>query len=158
MIHDHLNSLTTQWLERYHPVLQEVFDWLRALPPDPPHGITQLRGEQLYVNVHGYDTLPVEQCAWESHRHTIDLQYCIDGGEMIDWVAGHPLNAAGEYNTDKDTQKWSGNAPGSIRLRMVPTAYVIFLPGELHRPKVEDGTHPAVRKLVVKIHQDLLDT
>jgi beta-galactosidase beta subunit len=34
---------------------------------------------------------------------------------------------------------------------MIPGTFVLFLPGELHRPKILDGQNADVRKLVFKI-------
>lgn len=147
----------TQWLLRWSPVLCDAFDWIRALPPNPALGITELRGNKMYVNVHGYDTLPTGKCKWESHRHTIDLQYCISGGEIIEWLHDVRLEPDGEYNAAKDTQKWSGMTTACAQLHMFPGAYAIFLPNELHRPKICDGVNANVLKLVVKIDAKLLD-
>ena len=156
MIHDSLNSATTTWLQQCYPALRDAFDWILALPSTPNDGITELRGSRMYVNIHGYHTLPASQCNWESHRHTADLQYCISGGEVIEWLPEVKLEPVGEYNPAKDTQKWIGGVALCTQLRMFPGAYAIFLPNELHRPKVGDGANPAVSKLVVKIHEELL--
>jgi biofilm protein TabA len=159
MIHDTLNTLTTEQLCEWSPVFREAFEWIRGLPECPPPGITELRGRSLYVNVHGYDTLPVGQCLWESHRHTIDLQYCIAGGEIIEWGSGSGLEAQGDYHAEKDTQKWRREPPEPCtQLQMFPGTYAIFLPNELHRPKIHDGVNDGVRKLVVKISAELLKT
>jgi YhcH/YjgK/YiaL family protein len=157
MIYDSLNSETTQWLRQCCPALREAFDWIRALPGAPSQGITELRGKQMYVNVHGYDTLSADQCNWESHRHTMDLQYCISGGEVIEWLPSVKLEPSDAYNAAKDTQKWRGKIVSRTQLSMFPGAYAIFLPNELHRPKVGDGINPNVYKLVVKIHEELLN-
>jgi YhcH/YjgK/YiaL family protein len=39
---------------------------------------------------------------------------------------------------------------------MIRGTFAIFLPNELHRPKVADGEASDVRKLVVKIRSSLL--
>jgi biofilm protein TabA len=157
MIFEHIASETTRMIERRVLVFREAFGWIRALPTDPIDGITKLRGDNMYVNIHGYSTLPINECRWESHRHTVDLQFCISGGEAIDWLPDVALQPDGEYNAAKDTQKWLSSVSPRVHLPMLPGAYAIFLPNELHRPKVADGSNSAVRKLVVKIHKDLVD-
>lgn len=152
MITGLLDSTTTRWLETKHPALQTAFDWLRAMPASPPDGITELDGPELYVNVHGYDTKPAEQCRWESHRHTIDIQYCIAGGEAIDWTHAGRLDSLNDYDATKEVEHWKGDdALIATRLKMLPGSYVLFVPNEPHRPKVYDGQHPSIRKLVFKI-------
>jgi len=151
MISDSLRSATSNWLEGRHPVMAAAFEWLRTMPADAPDGITELGGPDFYVNVHGYTTKPVEQCRWESHRRTVDVQYCIRGGELIQCTPVRALESLGDYVETKDVEHWrDGQLPATV-LRMNPERFVIFLPNELHRPQIFDGTHPDVRKLVVKI-------
>jgi YhcH/YjgK/YiaL family protein len=156
MVFEQINSPTATWLEGKHSVLREAFAWIRALPAHAPDGITELRGREVYVNVHGYDTLSATQRRWESHRQTIDVQYCISGGEVIDWLPAGALAPQNDYGADKDTEHWQSSATRPTQLVMTPGTFVLFLAGELHRPKLHDGTNAAVRKLVVKIHAPLL--
>lgn len=132
-----------------------AFDWLRRLPPDPEPGIRELRGPDLYVNIHGYETLPAAQCRYESHRRYVDLQYCIRGGETIDWQRTALLNPEGEFQSDKDVQFY---APGESHatLRMTGGHYAIFFPADGHRPKQADGRNREVFKLVIKVAHSLL--
>src|SRR3954468_24274867 len=98
MICDLLHSSTTTWLEAEYPALLAAFGWLRAMPANPAEGITELDGPEFYVNVHGYDTKPADQCRWESHRHTVDIQYCIAGGECIDWSQPGTMESLFDYD------------------------------------------------------------
>lgn len=163
MIHDSIQSPTTRFLCDTHPVFAKAFEWIRNMPENPKSGITELIGQQMYVNVHAYDTLPVNACAWESHTRTIDIQYCIAGGEIIDWLPEGALSTLKSYTEATDTQFWAGDdtefraCPREpVSLRMTADSYAIFLPEELHRPKQTDGTNDSVFKLVVKIQAPLL--
>ncbi len=156
MIIDEIDSVTTRWLQSQSNKMHTVFDWIKSMPAKQEHGIFELQGSAFYVNVHGYDTEPAEQCAWESHRHTVDIQYCISGGEMIEWMTQTELTPSGEYNAEKDTQKWLDQNGNRVPLTMRPGLFALFLPHELHRPKIADGTNPHIEKLVVKIDAELL--
>ncbi len=158
MFFEHLDSTTAHAIETRFPVLREAFAWIRAMPAHQPDGITELRGTDMYVNVHGYATLPAPECRWESHRHTIDVQYCISGGEQIEWLPSGALRSMDDYNAAKDAEHWHASEIAATRLSMFAGAFVVFLPGELHRPKIADSTHADVRKLVVKIHAALLQS
>lgn len=132
-------------------VFRRAFEWIRALPPEPKEGITELEGHSLYVNVHGYATRARENCVWESHRHTADLQLCLSGGELIDWT---PIRFEGEstrYDDAKDFEAWPEGIVPATTLRLEGGMFAIFLPGELHRPVIADGKNVSIRKLVVKI-------
>lgn len=157
MFLDQIDSPAAQVFASRFPALRDAFSWIRAMPAGQPDGIVELRGTSMYVNVHGYATAPASACRWESHRHTIDVQYCIDGGECIDWMPPGSLAPMNDYDATRDVEHWLPADPVvATRLCMSPRTAVVFLPGELHRPKVADGAHGAVRKLVVKIHADLL--
>jgi YhcH/YjgK/YiaL family protein len=145
-----LQSPTAAWLQARHPVFGAALAWLRSMPAAPADGIIELDGPEFYVNVHGYATKPLEICRWESHRHTIDIQYCISGGEAIDWTQSG-LAPMSDYDESKDAEHWRDTGGPRTRLGMVPGMFVLFLPNEPHRPKVFDGEHSEVRKLVFKI-------
>ena len=151
MIFDTLRSTTAQWLAERNRALADAFAWIRDMPSDAPNGITELDGPDFYVNVHGYATKPTDECRWESHRRTVDLQYCIAGGELIHWVPTGTLASLEDYAEPKDVEHWRDGGQPSTVLRMQPGSFAIFLANELHRPQLRDGTNADVRKLVVKI-------
>jgi biofilm protein TabA len=156
------------------PAWKLAFDWLKNATAATPAGIQQLQGDEVYVNVHGYETVPCEQGRFESHRRYVDLQYCLAGGEMIDWRLASELEPDGGYDGDKDvlfyrppvSRVLGSRAPESAvsrgfalpatTLRMSPGSFAIFHPSDAHRPKVQDGVNPRVFKLVIKIDRKLV--
>jgi len=160
-----------------HPIWEEALAALSKLDENSPLGITELRGKDMFVNVHTYDTLPESECRFEGHRDMIDVQYIIKGGELVDWVLKSELKEDGEYMVEKDFQYYA--APEAQRMadsgwqmadaesdagyqsltRVHLTAgyFGVFFPEDGHRPKINDGIHKGVLKAVVKIHRALLD-
>lgn len=138
-----------------HPVWAEAFEWVRNLKPDIAPGIYRLRGDDMYVNVHGYQTLPPEECRYESHRQILDLQYCIRGGELIDWHPAESLAPDVAYDVERDIQFYH-SAVSHTSLELCPGRFAIFFPSDGHRPKQSDRVNPEVFKLVVKIRTALL--
>ncbi len=110
----------------------------------------------MFVNVHGYDTLPVDQCRFESHKRFVDLHYCIRGGERIAWALSTQLIPDGTYNQEQDFQ-FHKPAAALATLTLTPGYFAIFHPEEAHRPKEYDEINQSVWKLVVKVRCDLLD-
>jgi YhcH/YjgK/YiaL family protein len=137
-------------------VFQRAFGWIRAMPPEPMEGITELEGRDLYANVHGYETRSRESCRWESHRHTADLQFGLAGGELIEWSPIKSPRPSAGYEAEKDFEFWPDDIVAVNTLSLEPGMFAIFLPGELHRPMIKDGVNNAVRKGVVKIHARFL--
>jgi YhcH/YjgK/YiaL family protein len=138
------------------PALRQALDWMAKMPGDQPDGIVELQGRKLYINVQGYATKPRVDCAWESHRHTADLQFCLSGGEHIDWTPAQSPFPSLSYNEGSDFDFWPPQIETKLTVPLTAGCFVIFLPGELHRPVVTDIQNARIRKAVAKIHADLL--
>jgi biofilm protein TabA len=155
MIHGHLATPDSYAHLLANPMWKLAFDWLKTVTPATPLGIQQLQGDDIYVNVMKYGTLPAEQCRFETHRKYVDLQYTITGAEVIDWKRSSELAPAGPFDEPKDLQFYLPG-PTLTRVHMLPGCFGIFFPSDAHRPKVFDGIHPDVFKLVVKINLHLV--
>jgi YhcH/YjgK/YiaL family protein len=167
MICGHLSAADAYAHLLANPAWRLAFEWLKTVTASTPAGIQKLQGDDVYVNVHGYDTLPREQCRFESHRRYVDLQYCISGGEIIDWSLASALEPDGLFDEDKDLQFYRAPVARSAvfsasrvtafpvspvcALPMSPGSFAIFHPSDAHRPKVQNGVSPSVYKLVIKI-------
>jgi len=134
---------------------QLAFDALAALRPDSPLGLTEIRGGQVVVNVHTYETRPETGCAWESHARTIDLQYMIVGSEWIGYspveVLGEPIN----YQLDRDRYDYSPYS-AKTRIYLCAGCWALFFPEDAHQPKIAARENASVLKAVVKIDCSLL--
>ena len=155
MIHGHLHSPDTYAPLVLNPVWKEAFSWLHQMPSNVAKGIHPLRGEDLYANVMAYETLPREQCVFETHRKHVDLQYIVAGGEVIEWRRANELESASPYDEGKDILFYR-QAIASTSVKMTPGYFSIFYPSDAHLPRVADGVHPSVYKVVIKIGLGLL--
>ncbi|HZL44079.1 MAG TPA: YhcH/YjgK/YiaL family protein, partial [Verrucomicrobiae bacterium] len=97
MLYGHLSAPDTYAHLLVNPTWKLAFDWLKTVTPTTSPGVQKLEGDDVTVNVHGYDTLPRDRCRFESHRRYVDLQYCISGGEVIGWSLASTLEPDGEY-------------------------------------------------------------
>jgi YhcH/YjgK/YiaL family protein len=159
MLHAFLNDPGTYSPFLTHPLWQWAISWLRDLPADVPLGLQEIIGRDMYVSVQEYDTKDRNAARFESHRRHIDLQYTLAGTEVIDWLPVPALNPDGPFDSDKDFQFYSAVSD------LVPTSLVnstgrfaIFFPQDAHRPGVRLAGCPRVRKLVIKISLDLLES
>lgn len=138
------------------PAFACAFDWIRQCSSAQPDGTVELAGRDLYVNVHGYETRRRDDCRWESHRQTADIQMCLRGGELIDWSPEKPARSNGTYDFRRDFELWDGDISPAETVRLTPGRFAIFLPGELHRPVITNERDLSIRKLVVKVAAHLL--
>lgn len=155
MLYGHLSARDAYAMLLQHPTWRFAFDWLQNLAPDVEPGIRPLKGDDIYVNVHGYDTLAPENCRYESHRKYVDLQYCIRGGERIDWQLASTLKAAGGFDETRDLQFYEAG-DSLTTLQMQTGNFAVFFPSDAHRPKCADGRNSSTFKLVVKIAHHLI--
>ena len=150
-------SHPARWQPFLHsPLLLQSLLWVRDNAASVTEGIHELGKPGWVVNVHGYTTQPRELCAWENHTRTIDLQYMIDGLEVIDLIDVEFLGDCTSYNAGSDAEKFSTNDAPFTQLLLPTGSFIFFLPGEAHRPKIAASAPAALRKLVVKIPTDLL--
>jgi biofilm protein TabA len=158
MIYGQISVLDTYDFLLAQPAWKLAFAWLRTVTTKTPEGIHKLQGDDIYANVHGYQTLPASKCRYESHQRYIDLQYCISGGEFIDCHALTALSPDGAYASEKDLQfHLPYTKPAELAsVRMIPGSFAIFFPSDAHAPKRNDGQNNSVFKLVIKVDRRLI--
>ena len=154
MIYGNINAPDSWQFLLSRPAWKTAFDWLKTITPATAPGIQRLQGDEIHANIHGYATLLPDQCRFESHRCYVDLQYCITGGEIIDWQLTSALKPDGPFNAEKDLQFYA-SIPSQCSMRMTPGNFAIFFPSDAHAPKRSDGIHCDVFKLVIKLDVDL---
>ena len=158
MLFSHLDHPDTFDTFLVHPLWQEILAWLRALDPAIPEGIHTLKApDTVYVNVHGYTTLPRADCRYEAHRRYVDLQYMIDGEEIIEWAPRHELTPSVSFDAEKDLGFYQMPAAGRASLHLLPRHFAVFFPEDAHMPKVQANGPRALKKLVVKIDRKSLE-
>ena len=131
-----------------HPNLDTAIDWLNSHTLDAlENGKTIIDGENVFVNVMDADLRDAEGAAFEYHRRYADLQIDLSGGEHWGWASeGRP---EGEFSTESDAGFASG--PEHAGGELGEGRFVIFFPGELHKPSCKSEGCDHVRKAVVKI-------
>lgn len=142
---------TLSHLDRYvglHPNLDTAIAYLQSHDIAAlPTGRTQIAGEKVFINVMDAALRPADGAEFEYHRRYADLQLDLSGGEKCGWTA------SGEFTNDFDEAGDVGFTGGPEQGSVVlgDGRFVIFLPGELHKPCCLQGDCTAVRKAVVKI-------
>lgn len=131
-----------------HPNLDTAIDWLNSHTLDAlENGRTIIDGENVFVNVMDADLRDAEGAAFEYHRRYADLQIDLSGGEHWGWAS--ESRPEGEFSTESDVGFASG--PEHAGGELGEGRFVIFFPGELHKPSCKTPGCDHVRKAVVKI-------
>jgi len=136
----------------YYPLGQRIEQALRYLHEQDfgavEPGRCDIDGDDCFALVQRYQTCPMQECIWESHRRYIDIQFVASGVECIGYAPQSAMIVQTPYSTAKDQEVHTGE--GDL-LTVREGCFAIFLPGEVHMPFVQaDGPSP-VTKVVVKV-------
>ena len=156
MLFGNLKSPTTYYPLINHPIWDKAFNTLRGLNHNTPLGITVLKDEMMFLNVHRYSTKPREKCRLEGHKQMIDVQYMIQGAEIIEWADKRRLFAEEPYDPEKDIQFF--RPPDSAcmtQLHLQAGKFAIFFSDDVHRPQISDHIESFVYKAVIKIDKKM---
>lgn len=112
-----------------------------------PNGRTDVDGDRVFLNVMDADLRPAGDAAFEVHRRYADLQLDLTGGERWGWADSAAPQGA------PDAQKDIGFLTGPEQAAGVLGGgrFVLFLPGEPHKPSCLAPGCTHLRKAVVKI-------
>ena len=107
--------------------------------------------EDIYINIEQYSPKPIENCKLEAHKKYIDIQYIIEGEEMLGFVniENKSLSCETGYNEEKDIIFYTGECN---YLKAKQNDFLIFDTYDVHKPQIAVDTIKApVKKAVVKI-------
>lgn len=153
MIHGTLCGLDSLSFLENRGIESEVLEWISQKARKASLGRHLIAGNELYATVMEYDTVPRSEARFESHQEFIDIHSTLEGEEWIDYIPESELLRDG--NSIDDVQFWHSPSYGFEAIHQGFDQYVVFFPGEAHRPRIRTG-FPRVRKFVVKISKTFL--
>lgn len=102
------------------------------------------------ASVQRYTTIPAEQLDYETHVKYYDVQYMVNGVEIVGVVDATGLAATTDYDPKEDIQFFKTPAlAGGVLLRTGDC--VVLAPQDAHKPRCAAGEPMAVNKIVVKV-------
>lgn len=153
MISDALNSLPSAGL---HPVLQQALTLaIAANPQEKTPGRYALQGENIFMNVMHFTTQSPEQKKAELHQQYIDIQMLLSGEERILFGMSDSARQCEEMHIEDDYQLCSQIADEQAMV-LKPGKFVIFMPGEPHKPGCVVQAPMDIKKVVIKVRASLL--
>ena len=131
-----------------HPNLDTAIEWLsRYTPAELENGRNTIDGDRVFLSIMDAELRDAEAAAFEYHRRYADLQFVLSGSEH--WGFTEEAESKGDFHFTKDCGFASGpeNAGGILK----EGCFVLFFPGELHKPGCRAPSCTRVRKAVIKI-------
>lgn len=136
-------------IRRYAPILpglEEVISAIEALESKEPATYPLSNGGKFMVQAG--TTKSVEGAQSEAHRKFLDIQYMLEGEEVMGWAPLDTLTPAGEFNEEKD----AGMYEGECQFLRIPAGYCyIVFPEDGHMPCRHLDAPTEYRKIVVKL-------
>ncbi|WP_421203821.1 YhcH/YjgK/YiaL family protein [Aeromonas enteropelogenes] len=129
-------------------VVKSVAHWR-----DAPVGKQEIDGLTLFCLVSEDLTEPAPDRRGEFHEQYLDIQLLLRGEE---WIGVGPHDYVSEGADHPHPDLWFVDDEQTSYLALQPGDFAIFWPGELHRPLCTFKQPAQVKKLVVKVHRDLL--
>ncbi|MEZ7507324.1 YhcH/YjgK/YiaL family protein [Flavobacterium sp. Arc2] len=110
-------------------------------------GTYEIDNKAIFAIVQDYDTKEIKDCVLEGHTKYIDIQYIIQGTELMGVVTKNNQNAISS-DLDKDYTFYEGE---TSFIRVEEGMFTVFFPDDLHMPCVQAGKSSRVKKVVVKV-------
>lgn len=114
-----------------------------------------IEGDKMFAKVFDNTSKPVSETHPELHKKYIDVQFFVNGGELMGIYPKKKEYEIVEVNEDQDVY-FLGDVEGEQFLRMEPGDFIILFPNDVHRPGVAEKEPQTYRKVVVKVSMDLL--
>ena len=118
-----------------------------------PAGRVVVDGENVYVEVQAYDTIADGEVTFEGHVSYIDIQYVVEGEEVIAWANIGDIDITTPYDVEKG-DFWLGTAPAEkvTNVNLKGGQLAVLYPTDAHAPRrAAGGVSSPIRKLVVKV-------
>ncbi|WP_313772952.1 N-acetylneuraminate anomerase [Enterobacter huaxiensis] len=126
-----------------------------ARPQDKAPGHYELQGDDVFMNVMQFATQGPEQKKAELHAQYIDIQLLLAGEERILFGVAGSARECEEMHSAEDYQLCSRiEEQQSVVLK--PGMFVVFMPGEPHKPGCIVESVGEIKKVVVKVRAELL--
>lgn len=110
-------------------------------------GCVEIDGERVFALFQSYETKP-ENDRPEAHRKYIDIQYLIEGEELIGVAPLALMERVAEAAPERDIWFYEGE---TAKLPLGSGRFAILFPQDAHAPCIAAGECRPVRKVVVKV-------
>lgn len=134
------------------PNLQTAFAYLAEHGQDElPTGRQIVDGDKVYVEVQAYETIEGSYDTFEGHRTYLDIQYVVEGEELIGWVSIDDVVESKPFDTENDYWLATAARDNVTEVRLHGGQLAVLYPEDMHAPRRAARNASPVRKLVVKV-------
>jgi YhcH/YjgK/YiaL family protein len=113
-----------------------------------PAGRYPIDGENIFALISEYKTKPESEGKLEAHRKYIDVQYVIDGEELMGYAPLNGQEILDPYKEENDIVFFTGDKSFT---KVSAGMFAVFFPEDVHMPGIASGKSSSVKKLVIKV-------
>ncbi|MBQ8427549.1 MAG: YhcH/YjgK/YiaL family protein [Clostridia bacterium] len=150
MIKDNLNNCALYFGANMN--FEKAFNFIKtAIKEDLPVGKYEIDGTNVYALIQEYTSKLSGDAKNEGHRNYIDIQFVINGEEVIEVCDISLSKIKTDYNPEKDVEFYfDAEKPTTCILNK--GEYTILFPQDVHKPCIALNENQApVKKIVVKV-------
>ena len=148
MIKDSIDNI-----DLYSPISERISRALHYLGTVDAAGFeektVQIDGDYLYAMHQAYTTESATGRFYENHTNHIDVQFVLDGTEIIRVTDVRQLISTSDYDSNDDVTLYEYSDGTDVKLGAGD--FVILFPHDAHVPKLESGSPVGVKKIVLKV-------
>ena len=143
-------------LKKYPAAIAKAITYLTETDFDNlADGVYEIDGKMMYAQVFTFTSKLASECKPELHRKYLDVQFWISGEEKFGVAPSNGVGNCIEEIDERDLYFYDGVANESF-VHATKGCYAVFFPNDVHRPGCVVDEPLTYRKVVVKVHTDLL--
>jgi YhcH/YjgK/YiaL family protein len=129
--------------------ISKSFDYIKTTDlKNLPAGKYLIEGENIFALVSEYKTKSEREGKLEAHRKYIDVQYVIEGEELMGYAPIGLQQILEPYKEENDIVFFKGDKSFT---KVTAGMFAIFFPEDVHMPGISTGKISNVKKLVIKV-------
>lgn len=128
--------------------INKAFDYIKNTDlKNLASGKYEIDGENIFALISEYQTKPEPEGKLEAHRKYIDVQYVIEGEELMGYVPLGKYEILEPYKEENDIIFFKGDKSFT---KVTAGMFAIFFPEDVHMPGICVESKTRVKKLVIK--------
>ena len=120
---------------------------LKKLQP----GRYDIEGDNIFALISDYQTKLESEGKLEAHKKYIDVQYVIEGEELMGYAPLGNQQTLEAYKEENDIIFYKGE---KVFIKVTEGMFAIFAPEDVHMPSIQSEKKSLVKKLVIKVKVD----
>lgn len=145
-----MSKLSTQ-MGIAQPLTDIIKQALVLQPETLSPGRHEIDGDNIFMNIMTFSTAEPASKRYELHRDYLDVQLLFKGDERIDFGVSGTAVEPDIYHEEDDYQLCDA-VIASQTLYLESGMFVVFFPGEPHKPGCISGSEQIISKAVIKVH------